>query len=219
MAFPEAAVAQLLADCKRHCCVCLKWCGTKIHLHHIIPGAQGGPDEIDNAIPVCLDCHAEVESRGNMGRQFTQAELREHKRRWLEVCREQPAALIQTNRATGAAGPLEALLAELEYNQILLTGDDHRADFATPAIAQFERAIAANALSSLEAIQREQLFRTYKLVTEIGDSIRSRMSHPPGSNPFNVISNEIGQKRRQLREQLPRTIANLRGALGSDDAA
>ena len=219
MAFPEAGVAQLLADCKRHCCVCFKWCGTKMHLHHIIPRAQGGPDEIDNAIPVCLDCHAEIESRGNMGRQFTQAELREHRRRWLEICREQPAAIIQTNRASAATGPLEALLSELEYNAILLTGDDHLNDFATPAVAQFERAISANALSSLEAIPRERIYRIYKLVTEVSDSIRSRMAHPPGSNPYNVISNQISQKRRVLRDQLPVTIAGLRAVLGGGDPA
>jgi hypothetical protein len=217
MAFPDAAVAQLLADCKRHCCVCLKWSGTKIHLHHIIPKAQGGPDEIDNAIPVCLDCHAEIESRGNMGRQFTAPELREHKRRWLEICRDQPAVLIQTNRAATAAGPLEALMAELEYNKILLTGDDHQTDFATLAVSQFDRAIGANALSSLEEIRRERVYRTYKMITETSDLIRSRMVHQPGSNPFNVISNQISQKRRQLRETLPGTISELRNALGAGD--
>lgn len=219
MAFPDAGVAQLLADCKRHCCVCWRWCGTKMHLHHIIPRAAGGPDEIENAIPVCLDCHAEIESRGNMGRQFTQAELREHKRRWLEVCRDQPAAPIQTNRAATATGPLEALLSELEYNSILVTGDDHRTDYASLVSAQFQRAIAANSLSSLEPILRERVYRTYKLVTEVSDLIQSRMAHPPGSNPYNVISNQLAEKRRTLRGQLPDTSAGLQRVLGANDAA
>lgn len=219
MAFPEAGVAQLLADCKRHCCVCWRWCGTKMHLHHIIPRADGGADEIDNAIPVCLDCHAEIESRGNMGRQFTQAELREHKRRWLEICRDQPAVVIQSNRIASATGPIEAVLSELEYNSILLTGDDHRSDYAMLVVAQFDGAIAANALSSLDAILRERVYRTYKLVTETSDLIRSRMAHAPGGNPYNVISNQIGEKRRALRGQLPDTIIGLQRALGANDAA
>ena len=219
MAFPEAGVAQLLADCKRHCCVCCRWCGTKIQLHHIVPRAQEGPDEIENAIPVCLDCHAEIESSGNIGRQYSPAELREHKRRWLEVCREQPAALIQTNRTSTVAGPLEALLSELEYNTILLTGDDHRIDYATLAVAQFDRAIAANALSSLETGLRDRVFRTYKLITETSDLIRSRMVHPPGGNAYNGISNQIRDKRLGLRRELPDTIVGLRTALGCNDPA
>ena len=217
MAFPEAGVAQLLADCKRHCCVCWRWCGAKIHLHHIIPRTQEGSDEIENAIPVCLDCHAEIESRGNMGRQFSQAELREHKRRWLEICREQPAAIISTNRASGPTGPLEALLGELDYNSILLTGDDHRNDYATLVVAQFDRATASNALSSLDTVLREKIYRTYKIITEISDLIRSRMAHPPDGNNYNVISNQIGNKRHALRDQLPSTIAGVRAALGFND--
>ena len=214
MAFPEAGVAQLLADCKRHCCVCWRWCGSKMHLHHIIPRAQDGPDEIDNAIPVCLDCHAEIESRGNLGRQFSQAELREHKRRWLEICRDQPDVVIQSNRAATATGPLEALLSELEYNAILLTGDDHRTDYATLVVAQFERAIAANALSALGTPARERVYRLYKLISETADLIRSRMIHPPDGGSFNTISNQIRDKRVELRTQVASTIACLREALG-----
>jgi hypothetical protein len=45
MPFPEAEVAHLLAGCKRHCCVCLRWCGSRMHLHHIHPRADGGSDE------------------------------------------------------------------------------------------------------------------------------------------------------------------------------
>jgi len=217
VAFPDAAVAQLLADCKRHCCVCFKWCGTKMHLHHIHARADGGADDIENAIPVCLDCHAEIESRTNMGRQFTRAELHEHKRRWLEICREQPAVLIQANRATAVAGPLEALLSELEFNDILVTGEDHHTDYATPALAQFERAIGANALGSLEVLDREQLFRTYKSAVEVSDLLRSRNGHGPGGNSYNIISGKIGLKRRQLREQLPAAIANLRKVLGANE--
>jgi hypothetical protein len=218
MAFPEAAVAQLLADCKRHCCVCFRWCGSKMHLHHIIPRAQDGPDVIDNAIPVCLDCHAEIESRGNMGRQFSQAELREHKRRWLEICHDRPEVLIQTNRAASASGPLESLLSEMEYNTILLSGDNHITDFATPVVAQFDRAIAANALSNLEQNARERIYRVYKAVTEISDLIRSRMHQAPGGNSYNTLSNQISAKRVELRGALSGAVACLQLSLGREDA-
>jgi len=216
MAFPEADVAQLLADCKRHCCVCLRWCGSRIHLHHIHPRAEGGPDAIDNAIPVCLDCHAEIESRSNMGRRFTQPELREHKRRWLEICRNQPEVLIRAGRQTADSGPLEALLSELQYNSVLLTGDDHRNDYAILAVGQFDRALAANALTALEVAVRDQVFRVYKSISETADLIRSRMSHPPGSNSYNELSNHIRDRRVALRGQVATSIQGLHRALGGD---
>jgi hypothetical protein len=46
--------------CDRHCCLCGKACGTNIEVHHIIPKEQGGTGNINNAIPLCFDCHSEV---------------------------------------------------------------------------------------------------------------------------------------------------------------
>ncbi|MEE8626041.1 MAG: HNH endonuclease signature motif containing protein [Acidiferrobacterales bacterium] len=217
MAFPEKDVAQLLGDCKRHCCVCWRWCGSRIQLHHIVSKAQNGPDEIDNAIAVCLDCHAEIESKSNMGRHFTQAELHEHKRRWLEICREHPEVLIQAGKRSAESGPLEALLSELEYNRVLLTGDDHRHDYATLVMSQFDRAIAANALVSLEAEVQQQIFRTYKTITETADLIKARMAQSPGSGPYNTLSNDIRDRRVRLRDEIPGAISALRAALGVPD--
>ena len=117
-----------------------------------------------------------------------------------------------TSRAT-------TLDLSLEYNSILVTGDDHRQDFATLAVAQFDRAIAANALSSLEAVLRERVYRTYKLITETSDLIRSRMSHSPGGSTYNVISNLVGEKRKALRAMLPGMITGLRSVLGSTEDA
>jgi len=48
--------------CNRHCCLCGKACGSNIEVHHIVPIEQGGSDDIDNAIPLCFDCHKEVGS-------------------------------------------------------------------------------------------------------------------------------------------------------------
>ncbi len=217
MAFPEAGVARLLADCKRHCCVCLRWCGSRIQLHHIVPQAQGGPDDIDNAIPVCLDCHAEIESRSNMGRHFSPSELHEHKRRWLEICRDRPDVLMQANRHNSATGPLEAVLAELEYNQVLVTGEDYHQEYATPQASQFDRAIAANAMESLEPAVRAELFKPYKSVGETADMIRSRLAQTPNGNGYNVLSNRIRERRVRLRHELSSASRALRHALGVAD--
>jgi len=31
-----------------------------MEVHHLVPESEGGTDDIDNAIPLCFDCHSEV---------------------------------------------------------------------------------------------------------------------------------------------------------------
>jgi len=45
----------------RHCCLCKKACGINIEVHHLVPEEQDGGDDIDNAIPLCFDCHGSVQ--------------------------------------------------------------------------------------------------------------------------------------------------------------
>ena len=40
----------------RHCCLCGKACGTNIEVAHLEKGKNG----IDNAIPLCFDCHTDI---------------------------------------------------------------------------------------------------------------------------------------------------------------
>jgi len=44
----------------RHCCLCGKSCGADIEIAHISPCTGKGANNIDNAIPVCYDCHAKI---------------------------------------------------------------------------------------------------------------------------------------------------------------
>lgn len=55
--FSEADKTRVLLWCDRHCCLCGKTCGTDIEVAHI--DQEGGKD-IDNAIPLCYDCHATI---------------------------------------------------------------------------------------------------------------------------------------------------------------
>ncbi len=65
--------------CDRHCCLCGKACGTNIQIAHIIPKGKSKSDDIDNAIPLCFDCHSEI-GRYNkehpMGNQYRPEELK-----------------------------------------------------------------------------------------------------------------------------------------------
>ncbi len=61
MPFDEKIRIKTLIWCDRHCCWCKKACGVNIEIHHIIPEEKGGSDDLENAIPLCFDCHSEVE--------------------------------------------------------------------------------------------------------------------------------------------------------------
>ena len=56
---PDADRARILLWCARHCCFCGKACTTNIEVHHI----DGNPanNDLGNLIPVCFDCHGELE--------------------------------------------------------------------------------------------------------------------------------------------------------------
>lgn len=87
MGFPTSVADEVLVRCGRHCCICGKFVGTKIELHHIVQVADGGDDSVDNCIPLCLDCHAEVKSYNQKhpkGRKYTETELKRHRDKCYE---------------------------------------------------------------------------------------------------------------------------------------
>lgn len=59
--FSEADKIKVLLWCERHCCLCGKSCDTNIVIHHIEQKGQNLSD-IENAIPLCFDCHGKINS-------------------------------------------------------------------------------------------------------------------------------------------------------------
>lgn len=57
--FSEDVKLKCLLWSDRHCCLCGKQCGVDIEIAHIDSEEKGG-DNIDNAIPLCYDCHAKI---------------------------------------------------------------------------------------------------------------------------------------------------------------
>lgn len=91
MSFPPEVAEAALLDCGRHCCLCHRFRGTKIELHHIRPSEANGADSYDNCIPLCFDCHAEVKAydpKHPKGRKYTESELKEHRNRWYAKVRQ-----------------------------------------------------------------------------------------------------------------------------------
>lgn len=97
MGFPHDIAERALLDSGRHCCLCHKFCGFKIELHHIKQPKDGGDDSYENCIPLCFDCHAEVKAydpKHPKGRKLTESELRGHRDRWYEEVSERGGILI-----------------------------------------------------------------------------------------------------------------------------
>lgn len=93
MSFPADVAERLLVACHRYCCVCHKFTGNKMEIHHIIPRSQGGEDTEENGIPLCFDCHAEVQAYNPnhpKGRRFRPSELRRHKEQWFTIVARPP---------------------------------------------------------------------------------------------------------------------------------
>ncbi|TLS51807.1 hypothetical protein FE782_12910 [Paenibacillus antri] len=115
MAFSNNVSVKALVSCGRHCCLCHKFCGIKIELHHIKQKADGGEDTFENCIPLCFDCHAEVQaynSKHPKGRKFTVNELIKHRDRWYDT--------VLTNGNRLNTGDLESKVSGLETSVNLI---------------------------------------------------------------------------------------------------
>jgi len=163
MAFGEQEASKLLSDCHRRCCICHKFCGVKMELHHIEPKAEGGTEDIGNAIPVCFECHAEIglyNPNHPRGRRFTPEELRQHRGNWVSLCRDRPEVLLDAPSRT-EPGTIESLLHEIDFNVEVGQAREERSLGCPFQVSQFDRAIADGTYAMLDDLVRDQLRKTY----------------------------------------------------------
>jgi hypothetical protein len=50
-----------------------------LQVHHIVPRSEGGTNDPDNLIAVCITCHSDVHTNRPFTRRFTSDELRQHR--------------------------------------------------------------------------------------------------------------------------------------------
>jgi len=184
MGFNRTEASKLLVLCHRRCCVCHRYCGIKIELHHIKPSEEGGDDSIGNAIPLCFECHAEVQLYNDShprGRKFRPDELQEHKEQWLKICVESPGALLMPQRPYDV-GPIQALIDELEFNSEIsqLTNDDTIGTLFL--VTQFERSIAEGLFSLLPDQVRKPISSTYATLMRANMSLKKMAIMPWGGS-------------------------------------
>jgi HNH endonuclease len=80
MAFSEKTKTEVKRKAAFHCCRCRE---IGIDVHHIIPKAHGGPDKIDNAAPLCQNCHDRYGANPEKRK-----EIRQMRDWWYEVVKE-----------------------------------------------------------------------------------------------------------------------------------
>jgi hypothetical protein len=140
---------------------------------HIVPKAEGGSDAIDNAIPVCFECHAEIHSYNDQhprGRKFHPAELRGHKQQWLEICKSRPEVFLSAPRDIDV-GPLQALIDELEFNVIVAEQTSH-SNWGCPFLEeQFLRAIHTGAIATLQDELKQAILKAYFAIRRANQQI------------------------------------------------
>jgi hypothetical protein len=181
--FARKDVEQLLAACHRRCCVCHRVCGVKIETDHIVPKSEGGDDSIENAIPVCFECHAEIHSYNPQhprGRKFTPDELRLHKEQWLEICRTRPEIFVSAPR-DGDVGPLQALIDELDFNLVVAQQPPDSEPGCMFLDDQFRRAIKEGAISVLQDSLKRSLLEAYAAMGRANQITTSVLNTPRGT--------------------------------------
>lgn len=101
MPFPQIIREEALVACGRHCCLCHRFVGVKIECHHIEPESNGGDDSLSNCMPLCFDCHAEVQHYNPQhpkGTSFRPSELRAHRDSWFVRASQTTPAIFDDER-------------------------------------------------------------------------------------------------------------------------
>ena len=68
--FPESVKREVIERAGFQCCVCRRFGG--VQAHHIRPAKDGGPDTIDNAAPLCPNCHDTLGDNPKKRKEITQ---------------------------------------------------------------------------------------------------------------------------------------------------
>lgn len=80
MAFTEKLKLEVKKKAAFRCCRCHE---IGVDIHHIIPQAENGPDDIDNAAPLCQNCHDRFGANPEKRKEITQ--MRDW---WYEIVKE-----------------------------------------------------------------------------------------------------------------------------------
>ncbi|MCK4446418.1 MAG: HNH endonuclease [Candidatus Marinimicrobia bacterium] len=81
MSFSEEIKLKIKKKSNFTCC----WCQdirNKVEIHHIIPESKNGPDDEDNAAPLCSNCHTLYGSNTDLVK-----EIKQRRNYWYDICK------------------------------------------------------------------------------------------------------------------------------------
>ena len=81
----QQTIDEILAKCARRCSICRRFRPLHLQVHHVIEKAQGGSDDPDNLLPICLSCHTDVHSTVPFTRRFSVNELKMHRNQLYQL--------------------------------------------------------------------------------------------------------------------------------------
>ena len=164
MAFSEEIKIKAMIACGRCCCVCHKFCGNNMEVHHIKARAEGGQDIYENAIPLCFDCHAEVrqyDPKHPKGIKFTEKELIMHRDEWYRKVKQG----VKENDKQERIEPLK-MLHQKEYQNIKL----HKIDEGKQLISYIDGTCGINYDEEAQTLEEVKLVGEFvQYVKEIMD--------------------------------------------------
>lgn len=165
MAFSEEIKIKAMIACGRCCCVCHKFCGNNMEVHHIKARAEGGQDIYENAIPLCFDCHAEVrqyDPKHPKGIKFTEKELIMHRDEWYRKVKQ---GVDKKNEKKERIEPLK-ILHQKDYQNIML----HKIDEGKQLISYIDGTCGINYDEETQTLEEVKLVGEFvQYVKEIMD--------------------------------------------------
>jgi hypothetical protein len=178
---------------------------------HIIPKADGGSDEIDNAIPVCFDCHAEIHLYNPAhprGRKYTPEELKMHRDQWLDLA-NRGAQFLASIPAPQDVGPLQGLVDELEYNSLVASRGGREAG-APMSMMRFNDALANGAISLMDDKPKAMVYGAYAAISRANAYVQAMPSFNVGSDPWAQALNRATDALKQAKVEIDTVLAALR---------
>jgi len=215
--FSKNDVSELLVKVHRRCCICHRFCGLKLELHHIDDPAN---NDIENAIPLCFECHAEVKlynPKHPKGRKYTSEELKQHRDQWVNLCKTSAAFLASVPMIVDV-GPLEGLMNELEFNRPMANVSAPRDLGPIFETKQFDRCMLEGVFILIEEKVKDSLFSLYKKLKDANHSItqRSNAFATGDTRSKRQIDNVPVNKIRALKDEFESTLTLLKKYLHSD---
>jgi hypothetical protein len=118
MSFDVATRTKVLLWSDRHCCLCKRPCGTNIEVHHIVPESADGTNDLDNAIPLCFDCHGRVhqyDAACSIGTKYKPDELRARRDQVYEEFTRQLVPPVHYELTQAVPGPRPRQLPDVGF--------------------------------------------------------------------------------------------------------